>query len=246
MKGTYFPALKAAATYVLIISLVIFSLTGCKKDSASVLINPCGIDFETTVHYVAIGDEFSSGVHIAPSTAWPYQLVDLMHDQGHIVSEFSFIGAEDLSSSELESSLNSSNNTDCKNLVTLMAGVHDQLEQKSLAEFRADYTSLLQKAITVAGTSDRLICLAIPDYSISPGLPASAGTPESAGQMILDYNEIIAEECETAGVHFADIYPISHSAYQILYVEQDEFHPDEDHHSLWANLVFGVAQSILD
>lgn len=52
------------------IPLAIVLLTGCKDDDEDeFLIDPCGIDFNTTVHYLAVGDGFSSGQYLSPADA---------------------------------------------------------------------------------------------------------------------------------------------------------------------------------
>ena len=227
--------MKYSFTYLLILAI---ALVSCKKDEEETLvIDPCGIDFSTTIHYGAVGDEFSSGLFISADSSWSKSMEQYIIDQGFTLSAFAQIGGEGNTAADLLEAMDNDPNAACKNLITLMCGTHDQLNGRSESQFQQDYTELLAKVISRAGSGERVVCVTIPDYSITPGLPASAGTPEEANADIQAYNAIITSAADAQGARLADIYPISQSAYQILYVPEDEFHPDEDHHLLWANVI---------
>lgn len=226
--------------------ILIMIISSCKKDEDETLvINPCGIDFESTVHYAAIGDEFSSGLYIAPEEAWSSRISEFIVDQGFTLSVFTQIGDNGDTAAELSSTLNTSSDANCKNLITLMAGANDQMTGRTAAQFQEDFSALLARAISITGSADRVICVTIPDYSVTPGLPASAGSAEEAKADIIAFNEIIMAETELQGARLADIYPISESAYQFLYVPEDSLHADGDQHGLWANVISAeVLQSL--
>ncbi|NND93877.1 MAG: hypothetical protein HKN45_03375 [Flavobacteriales bacterium] len=224
-----------------------FILNSCKKDDeVPIQIAPCGIDFNTTAHYMAIGDEFSSGLFITPTEAWPQHIVDFIEDQGIGVSEFVILGDIGATTEEISDLFENSMDSECKNLVTIMAGASDQLSGVSASEFQLAFEELLAQAIGITDDADKVICVTIPDYSIAPGLPPSAGTPDEVKLEIEAFNQIISQKAESLGARIADIYPISESAYQILYVPEDSLHADADQHSIWANVISAQVLQSLD
>lgn len=223
----------------------ILLIAACKKDDKKeLIINPCGIDFNTTLHFVAIGDGFSSGIYLEPTEAWPSIVVGRLEDQGYQVTDFSVFGAVDASSQDLNAGLNSNNPT-CKNVATIMVGAQDHFEGRSLEEFRADYRSLITKAVTLTGNTHRVTCVTLPNYSSAPGLPASAGTEAQAETTLMAMNSIIAEETGLAGVNLADIFPISGALYENAgaYTPEDELHADADQQLAWAEIIAFVIES---
>jgi lysophospholipase L1-like esterase len=220
-------------------------VTACKKDNDNNLnINPCGIDFNTTLHYVAIGDGFCSGLYLDATEAWPSIVVTRLEDQGFQVTDFSVFGAVDATSQDLNAQVNTNNPT-CKNVATIMVGAQDQFEGRSLDEFRADYRSLINKAVALTGSVDRVTCVTLPNYSSAPGLPSSAGTTEMAEAKLMAMNAIISEETDMAGVNLANIFPISGSLYANAnaYTPEDELHADADQQLAWAEIIAFVIQS---
>jgi len=232
--------------FLLVLSIIVLS-SSCKKDDPGIIIiDPCGIDFETTVHLTIFGDDFSQAVHIEEDEAWPTLVDQFIEDQGYILSESTPISEYGIKTSELDALLNGNPNVECKNLVALMIGVNDQLEGRTTSQFESDYSNLLNTAISIAGSAQRVVSVTLPDYSITPGLPSSAGTPEEALADIEAYNTVIRTISEERGTRLADIFPISQSAYQILYVPEDSFHADADHHRLWANVISAEILQSLD
>ena len=222
-------------------------MVACKKDQPSpLIINPCGIDFGTSLHYIAIGDGFSNGQFLNSADAWPSKVVVRLDTLNYEVSDFVFFGGNDMTTAELYASLNASG-LDCKNVATIMVGAQDHFEGRTLEEFRADYRQLISRVITLVGSAHRVTCVSLPDYSSTPGLPASAGTEAVAEARIMDMNEIILDESVMAGANYANIFPISQSAYEGLdaYVPQDELHANAFHNELWAEIIVAVLEANL-
>jgi len=54
-------------------------------------------------------------------------------------------------------------------VVTLLIGVNNQYQGRSLDEYKEQFTQLLQRAIMLAGNRPaHVIVLSIPDYSVTP------------------------------------------------------------------------------
>jgi hypothetical protein len=229
------------------IAVLFLSLSACKKDKAEpLIINPCGIDFGTTLHYVAIGDGFGSGQYLDQSDAWPSKLVDRLDTLGYEVTDFSFFGGVEMTSAEMLTSLNAAG-INCKNVATILVGAEDHFTGRTLEEFRADYRALIARVKTLVSDPDRVTCVSLPDYSSTPGRPPGLGTEAEVEAHIMAMNEIILDEAVMAGVNFANIFPISQSAYEGLnaYVPQDQLHATAFHNELWAEIIVAVLEANL-
>jgi len=170
----------------------------------------------------------------------------LLASRGHILNSFQSIGATDGTTAGMLETLNQTE-PNCFNTVTILAGAHDHFQGTSLEEFRSDYRALVAEMIALTSNASRITCVSLPDYSSAPGLPSSAGSSADAEQRILDMNAIILEESLAAGAGYANIFPLSESAYENLdaYVAEDQLHPDADQHRLWAEIVFAVLEANL-
>lgn len=227
----------------LLTALVI--LSACKKEDETFTVNPCGIDFNTTVKYMAVGDEFCTGFSLASNEAWPNAVRAYLISNGYPEAQLAILGQNGLDSPGLQSFITGNSSTDCKNLSTLMVGVHDLIGGKSVFDFKSDYTALVSKVIALTGEAAYVTCVALPDFSQAPGLPTEAGTPTEVKAIIEAYNSAIAEVATEKEVGFADIYPISEVAYSSM-LAADEFHANGDQHLLWSNVISGVVETGLE
>lgn len=234
--------------HIITLSVLVITLgIACKKDDPEpIIINPCGVDFSTTLHYLAIGDGFSSGRYLQEGEAWTERMEALLESRGEVLSEFESLGSVTATTADLLEELDNADPA-CFNLATIMVGAHDHFTSRPLAEFRADYRSLIQQMVSLTGQANRVTCVSLPDYSVTPGLPFTTGSPSTAQNQIEAMNAIILDEAEQLGANYADIYPISQSLYSNLdaYVPNDSLHADADQHTVWAELIFAVAEANL-
>ncbi len=230
---------------LLFILSLVFLVSSCKKEKETFTLNPCGVDFDATLKYLAVGDEFNTGLSLQANEAWPNEVREYLTENGYPEAELTIIGEEGLTSSGLEVFLGNNSNTACTNLSTLMVGVHDLIEGRSTAEFKADYSTLIDEALAFTGSPQRVTCVCLPDFSQAPGMPSSAGTPEEAKAKIQAYNTAIAEVCTEKGVGFANIFPISEASY-FMTLTDDDFHANASQHLLWANVISGAIEDGLD
>ena len=227
-----------------ILTLVVL-LSACKKDKETFTVNPCGIDFNTTVKYMAVGDEFCTGFSLQANEAWPNKVRAYLIDNGYPETELAIIGENGLDSPSLNAFITGNTSTDCKNLSTVMVGVYDLLAGRTASEFKTDYSALVSEVIGLTGFATHVTCVALPDFSQAPGLPVSAGTPTEAKANIEAYNVAIAEVSTELGVGFGDVYPISEPSYSGM-LTADDFHANADQHFLWANVISGVVEDGLE
>ena len=243
--GVFVSKKALAMKKLLTLLTLVFLLSGCKKDEETFTINPCGVDFNTTVKYMAVGDEFCTGFSLQANEAWPNKVRAYLIDNGYPEAQLAIIGQNGLDSPGLNAFITGNANTDCQNLSTVMVGVHDLLAGRTPSEFKTDFSALISKVIDLTGSTAHVTCVTLPDFSQAPGLPVSAGTPAEAKVKIEAYNVAIAEVSTELGVGFADVYPISEPSYSDM-LTADEFHANGDQHFLWANVISGIVEDGLE
>lgn len=217
--------------------ILLTAAAGCKKDDdESLVINPCGLDFNTSINYAAIGDEFSAGLFLSEGEAWPNDVVAHIEGLGYVLNEFVMVGADGSETNDVLSTWNAAGVKNCTNLATIMTGTHDLLTGASAEQFKTDYLALVSSVALSVTDLNHITCVTLPDYSSAPGLPSSAGTTAQVLQRITAYNAVIQEVADELGVQVADIFPPSQVSYNVTLAE-DDFHPNADQHSLWANSI---------
>jgi lysophospholipase L1-like esterase len=218
-------------------------MSSCRKDETPVLdIDPCGIDFNTSLHYTAIGDDYADGTIAAIDSTVGLFIKESLLSSGHELTDFNefyVLGAEGRAV-ELIQEIDAQSPT-CVNVMTVMIGTNDVLANTDSEIFRLGYRAILERCITIAGSGNLVTGTLLPNFSILPGLPVEAGTPEEVANRIVMYNTIIEEETEALGVNLADIGPITNSfyggdlGYEKVEDGGDDFHPDLLAIKLWAN-----------
>ena len=116
--------------------IILTAAAGCKKDDdESLVINPCGLDFNTSINYAAIGDEFSAGLFLSEGEAWPNKVVAHIEGLGYVLNEVVMVGADGSETNDVLSAWNASGVKNCTNLATIMTGTHDLLTGASAVQF---------------------------------------------------------------------------------------------------------------
>ena len=119
--------------------------------------------------------------------------------------------------------------------VTLLIGVNDQFQGRPIEDFRADFRTLLGRAVAKAG-NDGVLVVSIPDYGVTPF--GQRRDPASIARAIDAFNAIVEAEAREAGVSFADITPISREAASNPdLIAADGLHPSGAMYARWVTEV---------
>lgn len=223
------------------LAVTLLFASSCKKDDDGVFVsNPCGIAFNTTISYLACGDDFSAGYSLDQDSIWPSIIVQRLEAEEKTVETFEQVATSGTTTAELWTQLQSASANNCKNLATILVGSYDIIAGVSPEQFAIDYRSLIQTVKQTVEDPDRVICVNIPDWSKAGGRPSSTGTDEETSQKIAAFNDQIAIAAAEEGVRLHDIFTSSQTIYHIL-IEDDGFVPNEDLHELWGYDIFWTA-----
>lgn len=226
------------------LSLVItmlFLVSACTKEKVPA-INPgpstpadTGHPFKT---YLALGDSYTIGASVGIEERFPVQATALLYSGGVPMTQAEIKAASGWTTGDLLNSIAA--NPPSKNsydLVSLLIGVNNQYQGRSQAEYRTQFTTLLNKAIVYAGgRKNRVFVLSIPDYSVTPF--AQHGDTVRISNEIDAFNAINLEISQQMGVQYLYITDISREGRMDPTMNAtDGLHPSGKQYQRWVVLL---------
>jgi lysophospholipase L1-like esterase len=119
--------------------------------------------------YLALGDSYTIGQSVAVQARYPVQVVARLNAEADPVQAPEIIAGTGWTTRDLLEALAAGPPSRATyHVVTLLIGVNNQFQERSLSEYQAEFTRLLQQCIHWAGdTASHVIVLSIPDYGAS-------------------------------------------------------------------------------
>jgi lysophospholipase L1-like esterase len=180
--------------------------------------------------YLALGDSYTIGESVPATDRFPMQLSRDLH-----LGEPLIIAKTGWTTDELNAAIDTANPKGPFELVTLLIGVNNQYRGRDAEQYRAEFKTLLQRAIGFAGGDPKkVVVVSIPDWGVTPF--AEGRDRAKIGTEIDHYNAINREEAGKAGARYADITPISRRPDPSL-VAGDGLHPSGAQYGEWAKVI---------
>ena len=232
----------------LFLSLVLF--ISCTKDKRDVILiennntsdtilnsNTNTITDTGQITYLALGDSYTIGESVPSSDRFPVQLVRLLQNDGVKISEPDIVAVTGWTTGNLLNAINTKPPKNNYSFVTLLIGVNNQYQGRTLEEYKTQFNQLLALAISCAGGKrDHVFVLSIPDYSVTPFAANLIKT-----KIALEIDEFNAANyliSQNAGVNYIDITPISRDAKDdTSLVALDGLHPSSSQYLKWDKLL---------
>ncbi len=193
------------------------------------------------MRYVALGDSYTIGTSVSAAESWPSQLAARVAGL-QLVANLGVNGyiSADLITDELPrlSEL-------APDFVTVLIGVNDVVQGVPEAVYRTNVGEILD-ALLVALPAGRLLCVATPDYTVTPQ-GAAFGSPDQQRAGIVWVNAILGEECSQREIHFvADVFEISRAAAtDRSLVAADGLHPSGAQYTLWVDAIQPAVEELM-
>ena len=130
---------------------------------------PVTIKTDTTNTWLALGDSYTIGESVPEKDRYPVQTVTLLKAQGIDFSEAAIIATTGWTTQNLLDAIKNKPVKPAYTIVSLLIGVNNQYQGRSLEEYKEQFAILLQHAIELAGNkASHVFVLSIPDYSVTP------------------------------------------------------------------------------
>ena len=194
--------------------------------------------------YLALGDSYTIGESVPEEGRWPVQLVDSLQKRGVEINAPKIIAKTGWTTQDLLSAMEKQLGDEKFDLVSILIGVNNQYQGKSIENYRIDLDKIFSEAIAHSKTGkEGVFAVSIPDYGATP---FGAERSEEIAAEIEQFNAVFKEKAETFGVPFYNITPISkRAAQEPELVANDDLHPSAEMYSLWvAEFIDEVVQII--
>lgn len=190
------------------------------------------------LHTLALGDSYTIGEAVQAHERWVEQWAERMRAEGHAIARpVTVIAETGWTTDELQAAMAARRPLGQWDLATLLIGVNNQYRGRGVAEYRVQFSALLDDAIAlVGGRPGRVQVLSIPDWGQTPFGRASGRDLEAVAGEIDAFNAAARELCALRRVAYLDITGLGreHGNDPAMHAE-DGLHPSAALHRLWAD-----------
>ncbi|HEV3323954.1 MAG TPA: GDSL-type esterase/lipase family protein, partial [Puia sp.] len=196
--------------------------------------------------YLALGDSYTIGEAVGPADRYPQQVVGMLNEADpFLLRDPDIIAVTGWTTGNLLEAISMVKPAPTYRMVSLLIGVNNQYQGRSQAEYRDQFTLLLQKSIWLAGNNPaHVLVLSIPDYSVTP-FGRTRDTTLIATQ-IDSFNRINYSVAMAYKVNYIDVTAESRKAAgDPTLVAADGLHFSGKEYSNWARLMEPVMKGML-
>ena len=195
--------------------------------------------------YLALGDSYTIGEQVNISDSFPYQTVQLLRQAGINFYAPEIIATTGWTTNQLISAMDKNILLPGYDFVTVLIGVNNQYQGKSVEEFRLHFRAILEAEIQKDnGVSKHVIVLSIPDWGVTPF--ANKQSTEKIRVEIDMYNFICQAEAEYFQTHYIDITQDQRAdGNNEAFLAPDQLHPSSKEYAKWARKLADEMMAIL-
>ncbi len=212
-------------------------IIGCSKGEPQV--NQSQDTAEPKVYrYLALGDSYTIGTAIGVDSSYSAQLRDsLISVKPQDSIFYQVIATNGWTTRNLLDGIATARPDSNFDAVSLLIGVNNQYQRRSIDEYEQEFTQLLNQAIAFAkNQKERVIVISIPDWGVSS---AGAGNRNQIATEIDAFNAAQKAICDSLEVDFIDITPLSRTGLNDpKLIAQDGLHFSATMQRLWMLLMY--------
>lgn len=212
-----------------------FVFFACTKSSTSSTIPKNMSVKEKPLTYLALGDSYTIGESVSYDECFPAQTQKLI-ESIHAIEKPVIVATTGWTTDELSLNITKRKIEGTFDFVSLLIGVNNQYRGRDTANYRKEFTQLLDTAIRYAGNNIKnVFVISIPDWGITPfGINSGRDTAQISKEIDW-FNGIAKWITETRGITFIDITPHSRTAKNdATLIAQDGLHPSGKMYTEWA------------
>ena len=224
---------------IALLTIAIISIFACNV-SRDVPVGP-QMDFS----YLALGDSYTIGEGVGINESWPVQLVNRLNERGHKVASPKIVARTGWTTRNLITNFESEIDVHRDfHLVSILIGVNNQYQKRTLSEFEVELREIFRKAITHSKLQEKgVFALSIPDYGVTP---FGSNNADSIAVQINRFNEIVRIVAAENNVAYYNITPISReAAVNRNLIAGDSLHPSALMYRRWVDEIIDEVEGKL-
>jgi lysophospholipase L1-like esterase len=225
----------------ILVSIIYLALISCTKKESTPMTPPVVnsvVNTDTTLKtFLALGDSYTIGQSVMEYERFPNQTVTKLKNLHFNFLQPDIIATTGWTTSDLINALNKNIPQHVYSVVSILIGVNNQYQGKSLTQYKTEFTELLNRAVIYANNKPgHVFVLSIPDYSVTPF--ARGSDIAKIAREIDEFNAANKEISFNAGVHYLDITDVSRQAKTSpSLIATDGLHPSGEQYEKWAALL---------
>jgi lysophospholipase L1-like esterase len=193
---------------------------------------------QASAEYLALGDSYSIGEGVDDAERWPTRLAAALRARGLSIAHPHYVATSGWTTDELWTAIDAEQAAGKLRphygMVSLQIGVNDQYRGRPLAEFRPQFSRLLDRAIAFAGGQPaHVLVLSIPDWGRTPFARAQGRDRGQVSRELDAYNAASRELCAERGVAWVDITGLTRAEGGGEEVMDDGLHPAPAMYARW-------------
>lgn len=197
------------------------------------------ISNESPLSLLALGDSYTIGEGVNEEERWPNQFIQVAYENGIDFLTPRIIAMTGWKTYDLLNGIESSNFEKKYDYVSLLIGVNNQFNSRSINEFEDDLVKLLIKINNLKKKDGSVLIISIPDWGSSP-----YGENMDRNQIsteINTFNNILKSFANINGLKYVDVTEISRRAInEPNLITGDNLHPSGLMYLEWAKKIFNV------
>jgi len=229
---------------------LLLALACKKKDNftrnmPAIPVNSDSVTSKDTIQYLALGDSYTIGTSVDEKDRYPVQTVAILKNQGINIAAADIIATNGWTTADLANSIGKSSFTNSYDAVSLLIGVNNQYQGRSIEEYKMQFASLVERAIQFAkGKPGHVIVLSIPDYSVTPF--ASGSNKVKIAAEIDAFNEANKTISDTYHVQYLYVTDESRrAANDLSLVASDGLHFSGKEYNVWAGKLAPIIKGLV-
>lgn len=191
---------------------------------------------EDNIKFLALGDSYTIGESVVATDRWPAQLMDSLSARGLEFVESKIIATTGWRTDNLKEAIRHAKLKPEYSLVSLLIGVNNFYQGRSVESYKPEFEELLQTAIKLAGgVKSRVFVVSIPDYGYTPFGKNNQAAISKGIDVFNEANELIAKKM---GVKYFNITDISRKGLvEPDLVAFDGLHPSAKMYAEWVERI---------
>ena len=187
--------------------------------------------------FLALGDSYTIGEGVNENERWPNQFVEVAYENGLDFEKPEIIAETGWKTYDLLNAINQTNFTQKYDYVSLLIGVNNQFNSRSIDEFEEDLNKLMDKMNSLKTSNGNIIIVSIPDWGYTPF--GNSYNREVISSEINLFNNSLINFANSNGLKYVDVTEISRRALnEGNLLASDNLHPSGLMYLEWAKKIY--------